>query len=71
MTARPLPTRPGLLSRFWRSLRVRWLLRQAEAIKAERLQYEAAGAIGRVYRLNSILAELEKRMAASRLELDR
>ncbi len=64
-----IPTRPSLLTRLLRAVRVRRLLHQANAIKAERQQYERAGRVGPIYQFNSITAELDKRMAARRLEL--
>lgn len=69
MTARRIPTRPGLLRRAVRALRARWLLSQADAVRTERKQYEANGAAGPIYCRNSLLRELELRMRARRLDL--
>lgn len=64
---RAIPTRPGLRERLRRLLA--WLLRRrAAAIRAERRQYEAAGAIGPIFQFNSIRQELELLIRARRLE---
>lgn len=50
-----------------RAIYRRWLLWEADAIKAEREKYESAGIVGLQYLSNSLLAELECRRKASAL----
>lgn len=61
-------TRPGLLARAHRALLLRWLTWRADLIRAERRQYEEAGAAGPVYLRNSLTAELALRLRVRRLE---
>lgn len=46
----------------------RWLLWNADAIRAEREKYESAGMVGLQYLSNSLLSELECRRKAAALE---
>ncbi len=69
--SRRIPTRLGLLARARRWLLLRWLTWQADCVRAERQQYEAAGVVGPVYLRNSWLRELELRFAARRTELSK
>lgn len=52
---------------MFRAIRRRWLLWNADAIRAERDAYQRAGAVGPEYLKNSLLQELECRCRAAKL----
>ena len=52
---------------MFRALRRRWLLWNADAIRAERDAYQQAGAVGPEYVKNSLMAELDCRRRAFEL----
>jgi hypothetical protein len=69
--ANVIPTRPGLLARARRWALARWLTWQADCIRAERKQYEAAGTVGPIYLRNSLVAQMRCLRKARLLELSK
>ena len=55
------------MNRLLTSLRIRYLNWQADLIKSEREQYQAAGCVGQAYLINSFQAEAECRLRAKRI----
>lgn len=59
MTARVIPTRPGLRRCLWRSIRLAWLRWHLECLRDERDHYASLGWAGPVYMRNSLQQELQ------------
>lgn len=61
MTARVIPTRPGLRRCLVRSIRLAWLRWNLECLRDEREHYSSLGWAGPIYMRNSFQQELQLR----------
>ena len=66
--ARVIKTRPSMVWKMWRALRLYWLRWELACTLDERERYESAGCVGPVYALHSFLREMSLRREIRELE---
>ena len=68
MTARVIPTRPGLLQSAWRAIQLAMLRWQLDCLRDERSHYVGLGMAGPIYLRNSYQQELALMTRARQFE---